>query len=43
MTSMDPQTLFQAWMPAGGGGDAWEQMQKSFWAAMNPGGDKSKS
>lgn len=44
MSAMDPQSLFKAWMPAGpAGGDAWEQFQNSFWAAMNPGGDKSKS
>ena len=39
MSSMDPQTLFKAWMPGGmsagsGGGDAWDQFQKAFWSAM---------
>lgn len=42
MASMDPQTLFKAWMPGGmgaegagvGGADAWDQFQKAFWSAM---------
>lgn len=44
MSSMDPQTLFKAWMPgamggmgsmgAGGGMEAWDQFQKAFWNAM---------
>jgi len=33
MSSMDPQTLFKAWMPDGSAG--WEQFQNSFWSAMS--------
>ena len=42
MTSMDPQSLFRAWMSDGpAGGEAWEQFQKAFWSSMtNPGGTK---
>jgi hypothetical protein len=45
MTSMDPQTLFKAWMPGGmggqmGGTDAWDQFQKAFWSAMPEAKDK---
>ncbi|MBS28191.1 MAG: hypothetical protein CL566_04595 [Alphaproteobacteria bacterium] len=43
MSAIDPQSLFKAWMPAGAGGDAWEQFQNSFWPAMNPDGEKPKS
>jgi hypothetical protein len=51
MSSMDPQSLFKAWMPDGGlgGGPAgtpgtsqgWEDFQKAFWSSMtNPGATK---
>ena len=33
MSSMDPQTLFKAWMPDGSEG--WEQFKNSFWSAMS--------
>ena len=32
MTGVDPQTLFEQWMPAGFKG--MEQMQKSFWEGL---------
>lgn len=45
MSSMDPQSLFTAWAPGGGpgGGEGWEQFQKSFWSSMmNPGATSTK-
>lgn len=36
MSSMDPQSLFKAWVPDGSEG--WEQFQNAFWSSMtNPG------
>jgi hypothetical protein len=41
MSSMDPQSLFKAWVPdgaaAGGdipGAEGWEQFQNAFWSSM---------
>lgn len=48
MSTMDPQTLFQAWMPGGAGAtgmpgtDVWEQLQKALWAAMPEAGGAAK-
>lgn len=49
MSSMDPQTLFKAWMPGalgsmggGSGMEAWDQFQKAFWNAMPDPDDSSK-
>lgn len=53
MTTMDPQTLFKAWMPGAmggqmgagqmGGADAWDQFQKAFWSAMPETSDKDRT
>jgi len=41
MATMDPQSLFKAWVPAGGEG--WEQFQNAFWSSMtNPGATGKK-
>lgn len=43
MASMDPQSLFRAWVPDGiaGGTPGWEEFQKAFWSSMtNPGAAK---
>ena len=40
MSSMDPQSLFKAWVPDGGVpgsgpvGEGWEQFQNAFWSSM---------
>lgn len=35
MSSMDPQSLFKAWVPDGSEG--WEKFQNSFWSSMTNG------
>jgi hypothetical protein len=48
MSTMDPQTLFKAWMPGGSGSagmpgtDVWEQFQQAFWSAMPDSGGQTK-
>lgn len=47
MSTMDPQTLFKAWMPGGAGSgqpgtDVWDQFQNAFWAAMPDAGGQTK-
>ena len=40
--TMDPETLFKTWLPAGlpAGLPGWEQAQKAFWAQMTGAGKK---
>ena len=35
MAAMDPETMLKTWLPASIQG--WEQVQKAFWAQMDPG------
>ena len=37
LKSMDPETLFKAWMPGGlsGGLQGWEEFQRQFWSQMS--------
>ncbi|MDA8637507.1 DUF6489 family protein [Rhodospirillales bacterium] len=39
LQSMDPETIFKTWLPAGV--QSFEQMQKMFWSQMT-GGEKDK-
>jgi len=39
LQSMDPETIFKNWLPAGV--QSFEQMQKMFWSQMT-GGEKDK-
>ena len=45
LSAMDPETLFETWLPAGLQG--WEQIQKAFWSQMSQAagstGGKNKS
>ncbi|MDX1423122.1 MAG: DUF6489 family protein [Kiloniellales bacterium] len=48
LKSMDPETLFKAWLPSAsglaGGLKGWEEFQRQFWAQMSgaAGGGKAK-
>jgi len=49
MKSMDPETLFKAWLPAGvagglvGGLQGWEEFQRQFWSQMSAAASGGKS